>query len=106
MHLPRLGGDGSLGVCDGIAQIVEQPLGLGDEAPPGLGEPDAPADPLEKGYAHLLLESGDLARDGRLIRLEDLGRSPEVLHPGHLDAGAEQIGIDAVHASIPTETCC
>ena len=59
-----LGGHGALGLGDGVPEVVEDALGPSDEPAPGLGQTDVPADPLEERDTDLLLEAGDLPRDG------------------------------------------
>ena len=60
---PGLGRHRTFGVGDGLAEVGQQPLRPAHEALPRLGEPDRASDALEQGYAHLLLEAGDLAAD-------------------------------------------
>ena len=99
-HAAALGCDGALRLGDGVPEIVEEPLGTSDQTPPRLGQADVPADPLEERHPDLLLEAGDLARDGGLVSLERFRGAAEVLDLGNLDEGSEEVGIDAIHASI------
>src|SRR5438105_15399379 len=106
VHLAGLRRHGALGVGDGVAEVVEEPLRPDDEAPPRLVQPDAASDPLEERHADLALEASDLARDRRLLGAEDVSRVAEVLQAGDLEEGPQQIGIDALHASISLQMCC
>jgi hypothetical protein len=49
------------------------------EAPPGLGQPDGATDPLEERHPDLVLQTGDLPAHRRLVTLERIGRTPQML---------------------------
>jgi len=100
VDLPGLGGDRPGRLGDGIPDLAEDAFGPAHEPPPGLGEPDGAADPLEEGNPDLMLQPGNLAADGRLVVLERFGRAAQVLQTRHLDEGSQKVGIDAIHASI------
>ena len=100
MDLTGLGGDGARRLRDRVTHLAEDALGPPDEAPPGLGQPDRTADPLEEGHPDLVLQTGDLPADGGLVILERIGRSPQMLQARHFDESSQEVCIDAIHASI------
>jgi hypothetical protein len=102
-YLAALGGDRSLGVGDGLSEVVEEPLRPGHQAVAGGGQADAPAYPLEEGDPHLLLQPRDLPRHRRLLGAQGLRGMAEVAVLGDREEGPEPVHIDAIHASIRTE---
>ena len=100
VDLPGLGRHGAGRLRDSVTHLAEDAFGPADEAPPGLGQPDRTADPLEEGHPHLVLQTYDLPADGGLVVLERFGRSPQMLQARHFDKSPQEVGIDAIHASI------
>jgi hypothetical protein len=100
VDLPGLGRHGAGGLRDGVAHLAQDALCPADEAPSGFGQPDRTADPLEERHSHLVLQTCDLSADGGLVILERFGRSAQMLQARHFYESPQEIGIDAIHASI------
>ena len=56
----------------------EDGVGMIERDPPGFGEVQLPAPPLEQGVAEPRLQQADLARQGRLRQVHPAGRPREV----------------------------
>ena len=77
------------------ARVIQDGSGGGGNPPPSVGEPEAPAVPVEQRDVEAGLEQAELLADGTLGEINRLGRSASVLEPREGDERVQLVEGDA-----------
>ena len=78
----------------GLLEVGEDPLGVGDQALTGAGQPDPPPVALEQRHARLALELRELLADRRGRHPQRLGGSGDRAARGYLSEHSESLNVE------------